>query len=162
MSDEPTADPAAAPADPPPEPTPAPAEPPSAQPPPDIAVLTDQLMAREARIHELEQQLGAAAQELAAVRAGLGDAQRQGLEHLRRALLAEHQGQVIPELLVGATPAELEASVQTARAAFQRAADAARAQLLAQQLPASNPPRSDGDLASLPPTEKIARGLTQR
>ena len=53
----------------------------------------------------------------------------------RRALLAEHAGQVVPELVTGETVEALAASVETARAAFSRAADAARATAAGQTVP---------------------------
>src|SRR5437762_60582 len=57
------------------------------------------------------------------------------LEAHRRAVLAEHRGQVIDELVVGSTPEEIDASVTVATAAYTRAVEAARAQLAATQVP---------------------------
>lgn len=127
---------------------------------PDPATLAARVAQLEADLAAARDQLGAARQELEATRAGLADATRQGLEHLRRALVAEHAGQIVPELVTGTTPDELAASVETARAAFARAAEAARQQLQAHATPAGNPPRSAEDLSALPAIEKIARGLT--
>jgi hypothetical protein len=108
---------------------------------------------------ELERQLAATSQELDGVRASLGEAQRQTLEHLRRALLAENHGQVVPELIAGATAEELLASVETARSAHTRAVEAARSALQAQQVPVGNAPRGVEDLSGLTPLAKIAHGL---
>ncbi|MBI4494779.1 MAG: hypothetical protein HY690_18540 [Chloroflexi bacterium] len=113
----------------------------------------------QARITELEQQLDQLSTQHSALSTELVEAQRQGVEHFRRALLAEHAGQVVPELVAGTTAEELVASVETARAAFQRAAEAARRQLQEQRVPAGNAARSSDDLATLAPMAKIAYGL---
>lgn len=110
---------------------------------------------------DLQQQLADLSAQHAALGTQLGDAQRQGLEHLRRALLAEHAGQVVPELLTGATVEELSTSVELAKAAFARATEAVRQQLQAQQVPAGNPARQGPDLEALPPLAKIAHGLSR-
>lgn len=98
----------------------------------------------------------------------LADARQQGLTHLRRALLAEHAGRVVPELIAGDTTEALEASVERARAAFDAARDAALAQLQRERdaaLPAvsAGTPSRDGTDARLAlplsPLQRIAAGL---
>lgn len=112
-----------------------------------------------ARLTALEAELAGARAEAAARAEALAAAQRAGLDYLRRALLAEHAGQVVPELVAGNTAEELEASVERARAAFQAAVAAARAQLQQQRVPPGNAPRTRVDVERLSPLEKIAQGL---
>ena len=88
------------------------------------------------------------------------------LANHRRALLAEHAGQIVPELVQGDTPEALEASVQTARSAFQSAADAARKQIADQRVPGGSGTRdtgagAGGQAAPTTPTDKIAAGLRE-
>ena len=81
--------------------------------------------------------------------------------HLRRALLAENRGKVVPELVTGDTPEALEASVGVARAAWDRATEAARQALRADRVPAGAPARNGADAGAegLSPLGKIAREL---
>ena len=87
------------------------------------------------------------------------------LANFRRALLAENAGQIVPELVQGDTPEALEASVQTAKSAFQSAADAARKQIADQRVPGGSGTRDAGAAAGATapttPTDKIAAGLRQ-
>jgi hypothetical protein len=90
----------------------------------------------------------------------LAEAQALGLAHLRRALLAEHAGQVVPELVTGETEEALLASVDLARQAYGRALDAARATIANQRVPAGAPSaRSAAASAGLSPLEMIESGL---
>jgi hypothetical protein len=83
------------------------------------------------------------------------------LETVRALILRAHPD-VVPELVVGTTVAELNASVEPARTAYERIA--------ARQSPATgNPPAVPAggataviDPATLPTTEKIRRGLAAR
>ena len=70
---------------------------------------------------------------LAALERELADARRDGLAHLRRALLAEHAGSLVPELVAGDSSESLEASVAVATAAFEAAREAALAELRREQ-----------------------------
>ena len=70
------------------------------------------------------------------------DAETRASSAYRRAVLAELQGEVIPELIAGNTVEEIDASVAGARAAFARAVDVARQQIRAEQ---------DQALALVPP-----------
>lgn len=110
-------------------------------------------------VERAQGELEAMRQELAAREMALEEARRAGLAALRRALLAEHAGAIVPELVTGATAEELEASVATARAAWERASEAARQQLASLQVPASNGARPEDTLAGLSPLDKIRLGL---
>ena len=73
---------------------------------------------RQAEVAERDerlQQLGEQAQ----------TSERLALEHLRRALLAENRGEIVAELVQGATPQALVASVERAKAAWGVAMEAA-------------------------------------
>ena len=93
--------------------------------------------------------------------AALAEARAAGVGYLRRALLAEHAGAVVPELVTGDTPEQLEASVEVARAAWDHATEAARQALRANRVPAGAPARNGTDPSTegLSPLGKIARGL---
>ena len=112
------------------------------------------------RIGELEAHLTETGEASATALAAVEQARSEALGHLRRALLAEHAGRVVPELVAGDSAEALEASVETARAAFDRAAEAARTQLGAQHVPTGTPARAAGPPAeSLSPLQKIEHGL---
>lgn len=74
-----------------------------------------------------------------AVTAELAEARTLGLGYLRRALLAEHAGRLVPELVGGSDEAALQASVEVATQAYGRALDAARVALVQQAVPAGAP-----------------------
>ena len=79
----------------------------------------------------------------------------------RRALLAEHAGQVVADLVQGDSVEALEASVERAREAHTRIADQLRVQAVA-AVPAGNPPRSGPNFDDLSARAKIAEALRQR
>lgn len=115
-----------------------------------------------ARLAELEAQMAAGAQDLEAARAAASEASARALAYLRRALLAENAGQVVPELVAGSTVEEMEASVERARAAFASALEVARAQIQQSLVPTGSPPRSaSGGLVAeeMSPLQKIVQGL---
>jgi hypothetical protein len=124
----------------------------------DLQSANDKL---RARLSELERQTAEADRAAEAARQATTEARERELSTLRRALLAEHAGRVVPELVAGDSPEALEASVETARAAFERAAESARAQLGAQLVPAGTPARSGPSPETLSPLAKIAEGLKQ-
>ena len=79
----------------------------------------------------------------------------------------------VPELVAGTTIADIIASLEPARAAYRRIADAATAEAQAQTqsqprpiavptVPAGDAPRVAIDPDALPPAEKIRRGLAAR
>jgi hypothetical protein len=87
------------------------------------------------------------------------------LQLAREALIAAHPD-AIAELIVGATPAELRASIEPARQAYARVYtrgyEQARQELTQQLAPAGFTQRtSAADLAALPPGAKIAAALNQ-
>jgi hypothetical protein len=94
-----------------------------------------------------------------AARAELAEARAHGLAYLRRALLAEHAGHVVPELVGGGDEVALQASVEVAKQAFGRALDAARVALARQVVPAGAPPARATDGAGLSALEMIESGL---
>lgn len=91
-------------------------------------------------------------------------AEAQLLETHRRALLAENRGSVIDELVIGSTVAEMDASLETARAAHARVFEAARAQVAAERpaLPIV-PPGASGRVEPNPdelsPIQKLTMAL---
>jgi len=92
-------------------------------------------------------------------RQALSAASERGLTHLRRALLAEHAGLVVPELVSGSDEATLLASVDLAKQAHCRALEAARATLAHQTVPAGAPSLRSVSSAGLTPLEMIESGL---
>lgn len=90
----------------------------------------------------------------------LAAAEAQLAETHRRALLAEHRGSVIDELVTGSTPADLDASIEVAKAAYTRVADLVRAERPALTLvPAGASPRAEPDAESLSPIQKLTMAL---
>ena len=112
------------------------------------------------QIGELTGQVTAQQQAAEAARGERDAANALALANHRRALLAEHAGQIVPELVQGDTPEALEASLVTARSAFQAAADAARRQLQDQRVPGAAGTRDTAaGTAPQTPVDKIAAGL---
>jgi chemotaxis protein MotB len=137
-----------------------------------VSALTAERDAASARMYELEEgrsafeaQLTEAVEGRDTATASLTEARAAGLAHLRRALLAEQAGQVVPELVTGEDEATLLASVEVARSAFSRATEAARAELAAQTVPIGAPSARGMETAALDglsPFEKIATGLAAK
>jgi hypothetical protein len=133
----------------------------------EAAQATDALRAERetalARVRDLEQQLAERERELSAQRDAAGQAANREVEAYRRALIAEQSREgIVPELVQGATRAELDASVATAKAAFSAARTAALQQLASQGVPVGNPAREAAQAAAigdLTPGGKIAYGL---
>jgi hypothetical protein len=123
--------------------------------------LVGELAAARERIAALESELAAGAAQLAATTEAAGLAGQQALDAYRAQLIAENRDGIVEELVVGGTREALEASVEVARAAFARVAEAARLQALGERVPAGAGERGTSDLDGLSPLEKIARGLTK-
>ncbi|ACZ42676.1 hypothetical protein Tter_1770 [Thermobaculum terrenum ATCC BAA-798] len=88
---------------------------------------------------------------------------REAVERYRQAVVASHPD-IVPELVEGQTIEEIDASLEVARAAYQRTVERAR-QSSVQSLPASNPARSaspPADVRSAPAIAKIAWALGRR
>src|SRR6266511_2885573 len=118
-----------------------------------------------AELGELRAELDGAKQSAEAAGAAISEAAGQALANLKRALHAENAGRVVPELIVGDTFDALEASVEVAKAAFDRAAELARASMPGQPIPAGTPARSAtaaAAAAGLSAQDKIAAGLAAR
>lgn len=107
-------------------------------------------------------------EQLAALELELADERRQALGYLRRALLAEHAGTLVPDLVAGDTADMLLASVDVARAAYAAAREAALAELRQQappptpaapMVPAGTPARDGFDSLAQSPLQRIAAGL---
>ncbi len=123
--------------------------------------LVGELAAARERIAALESDLAAGAAQLAAATEAAGLAGQQALEAYRAQLIAENRDGIIEELVQGGTREALEASVEAARAAFNRVAEVARQSALGERVPAGAGERGTADLDGLSPLEKIARGLTK-
>ena len=81
--------------------------------------------------------------------------------HYREALSASAP-EVPAELVTGATPEEVEASLAQAKGMVERIRSHIEAQLAEQRVPTGAPIRSAQDLSALSPTEKIAHGLARQ
>mgnify|MGYP006952644934 CR=1 FL=1 len=84
--------------------------------------------------------------------------ERDELAALRELVLRAHPD-VVPELVAGSNLGELMASVEGARAAYRRVAEAVSAP---PRVPAGDTPRLAVDADLLPAAEKIRRGLATR
>lgn len=115
--------------------------------------------AQESEPTVLLAELEAARSEVAAHQRRAEEAEAQALAAYRRALLAEHRGHVIEELIQGESVEALEASLETAQAAYQRVADQAAQTIAAAQVPVGAPARLGEAPESLSPLDKIVRGL---
>jgi hypothetical protein len=139
----------------------------------EVTGLREELTAvREAlQVMEREREAGreaAAAQvaeltaEVETLRGQVGVANDRVLEAHRRTILAEHAGRVVPELITGNTVEELDASAERALAAYARVVEAARSQLVRQQVPMGASPRFEPEVDSLSPLQKITSALRRR
>lgn len=107
----------------------------------------------DTQLAEANHRADAAANDAAATRVA-------SLSYLRRALLAEHAGQCVPELVIGESEAALLASLDVAKGAYVRALDTARAAIVSQTVPAGAPSaRSAGMGAGLSALQLIESGL---
>jgi len=114
----------------------------------------------EAAYTALDGQFSEAAGARDAVSTDLDATRASGLTYLRRALLAEHAGQLVPELVFGESEASLLASVEVSKGAYARALESARAAIVSQTVPAGAPSaRSDPAAGGLSPLELIESGL---
>lgn len=80
------------------------------------------------------------------------------LAAVRDLVVAAHPD-VVPEMIGGASVAEIVASVTPAREAYRRVVETAATSRAAPSVPAGNAPPVAIDPEMLPPTEKIRRGL---
>ena len=115
--------------------------------------------ALDARLAGTTETQTALASDLTEAQTALSAASGRELANLRRALLAEQAGQVVPELVRGDDEATLLASVEIARQAYTRALEAARATLASQTVPAGAPSARTFPTAGLSPLEMIESGL---
>ena len=96
------------------------------------AQLTEASAARDAAAADRDAAIAAASVAAQEMNARVTLAEARHLDAHRRALLAENAGQLVPELVSGSSPAELDASLGSARDAFARIAESVRAQVLAE------------------------------
>lgn len=87
------------------------------------------------------------------------EARTRGLAYLRRALLAEQAGHLVPELVAGDDEEALLASVEMARQAHARVLEGARAAIVSQTVPAGAPSARGVAAAGLSPLAMIESGL---
>jgi multidrug efflux pump subunit AcrA (membrane-fusion protein) len=146
--------------------------PPGSEPPPDLASLPDpnpmlatqlteyQRLAEEraAALTQRDAELEVLRQTAAAHEATAQQAQAALLEAHRARLLAEHAGQIVPELVQGGTVEELSASVEAAKAAHARIAESIRQQAAAAVSP-GNAARTGPDPSQMSSQEKIVYAL---
>jgi hypothetical protein len=111
-----------------------------------VEAITAELQAADARVEQL--------------RTELADVRSAQLTAHRRAVLAEHRGQLIEELVMGESPEAIDASLETARAAYDRVAGQLRQQAAA-VVPAGASPRAEPSPEQLSPFEKIAGALAR-
>jgi len=113
-----------------------------------------------ARLAEVSTSRETAERALSDANGALAEAQARSLAHLRRALLAEHAGEIVPELIAGESEEVVLASVEGARQAYGRAIETARATLAREVVPAGAPSaRLVTASAGLTPLEMIESGL---
>ena len=115
--------------------------------------------ALDARLAEATGAETAISAELAETRGALSAAHEREIANLRRALLAEHAGQVVPELVGGDDESALLASVEVAKQAYTRALEAARTTIANQTVPAGAPSARTAPAGGLSPLEMIESGL---
>jgi hypothetical protein len=113
----------------------------------------------EGRLRETAGAHEAISVELAEARRALTEAGSLGLGYLRRALLAELGGQIVPELLAGEDEATLLASVEVAKQAYGRALESARSAIAGQRVPAGAPSARAATVGGLSALEMIESGL---
>lgn len=115
------------------------------------------------RLAELEGQLGEQQQGRQAAEGQAAAASQAGLGHLRRALIAEAGGQLVEELVQGDSEEALRASLETAKAAYGRAEQAARERLQAERIPAGAPTRDAAAAGGedVQPMDRIREGLKE-
>jgi hypothetical protein len=113
----------------------------------------------EGRLMEVIGVHEAASGELAEARTALSATSARGLTYLRRALLAEQAGLLVPELVAGDDEEALLASVEVARQAHARVLESARAAIVSQTVPAGAPSARGVATAGLSPLEMIESGL---
>jgi hypothetical protein len=119
--------------------------------------------AEAATAAELAAQHEAVTAQVSAAQATAAEARAAALAGTQRALLAENVGQVVPELVTGDTVEALEASVETARAAFTQVAEAARAATASQTVPAgAGSARTTSPSAGMSALDMISSGLSTR
>ncbi len=119
-----------------------------------LVALQEEREAVEAIAIEL-QQADARAEQL---RVELTEVRAAQLAAHRRAVLAEHRGQLVEELVMGDSPETIDASVELAQAAYARVAGQLRQQAAA-VVPAGASPRGEPSADHLSPFEKIAGAL---
>ena len=115
--------------------------------------------ALDARLAETTGAHATVSADLAETQQALNAATGRGLTYLRRALLAEHAGQVVPELVSGGDEEALLASVDVAKQAYARTLEAARSAIASQTVPAGAPSARAVPAAGLSPLEMIESGL---
>ena len=115
--------------------------------------------ALDARLAEATGAHAALAADLAETRSALSASSGRELTNLRRALLAEHAGQVVPELVHGDDEEALLTSVDLAKQAYTRALEMARPASVSQTVPAGAPSARTASTAGLSPLEMIESGL---
>jgi hypothetical protein len=95
--------------------------------------------------------------------AELANARAAQLAAYRRAVLAEHRGQLVEELVGGNSPEAIDASVEAARVAYERIAGQLRQSGAGGPVvvPAGASPRGELGLDQLSPFEKIAGALAR-
>jgi chromosome segregation ATPase len=113
----------------------------------------------DARLAEATGAHSTVAADLAAAQRALSAAHTSGLANLRRALLAEQAGRIVPELVGGDDEEALLASVEVAKQAYSRAVEAARASIAQQTVPAGAPSADAASAVGLSPLEMIETGL---
>lgn len=141
--------------------------------PAELAQLRSDLAAAQAQLEQIQReqqdvliQLGEATSARTAAEAQIQEARAAHLDAYRRAVLAENAGNVVAELVAGDTPEAIDASVTTAKAAFERIAEAVRAANPAPVVPPVGAGASQSNPSAaaegLSPMDKISQGLARQ
>ena len=129
----------------------------------ELRAQVDQLTANLATVqaeHEVQrEQAERASARAAELEAAHGQAVSHGLDEHRRALIAENAGQIVEELVQGATEEALDASLEAAKVAYQGLLERIRQQLAGERVPAGGGGRGEPNVERMSPLEKIAAGL---
>lgn len=130
----------------------------------EAAGLRDRLARAEAALAERDQAFAAAGREVEALQAEVEAARtstREAAARYRELLLASEPS-LPPDLVTGASIAEVDASAESARLTVAQVRQHLEQQAQALRVPAGPPGRVPPDLGALTPGEKIRLGLEER
>jgi len=120
----------------------------------EVERLKAQLDERDAKMGELQTVIASQSEELASLR----EASAEATYKYRGSLLAANP-EVPEEMIIGETIADIDASLETAKALVSKVKAKVEEEAKAAPVPAGAPERSGQDLSSMSPREKIEHAL---